>query len=182
MHPSRQSLSVSRRVDVHHRTPPQKRNQKVQPEMSHARYLAMQGQRTGAVLQALCTLSKKQTGNRGWQVINHIWGISQRDFDQAALAHFFMKDRCYQQHLLLAFASTDLGRVKNLSAFFFNFMSEHDLTDSFCLSHLAGCCPRGRKCHFSHVTLVNGWQVFFTTLFACCKLSGGSMPPPPLHF
>ena len=124
---------------------------------------AMQGQRTGAVLQSLRALaSKKPTGNRGWQVLQQLWGIGLRDFDGAVLAHLATKPKQHQQHVLLAFATTDLGKVKNLSAFFYRFMTEQDLSQSVvCLSYLAGCCTQGLCCKFAHPPLVPGWQVLW---------------------
>ena len=118
--------------------------------------------RTGLVLQALRALaSLTPTNNRGWQVLQHLWNLEPKDFDVAVLSHLLTKPKHQQEHILLAFATTDLGKVKNLSAFLYRFMSEQDLSESVCLCYLAGCCPEGSNCKFTHPPVAAGWKVTY---------------------
>eukprot|EP00667_Euglena_gracilis_P032811 EG_transcript_51321 len=52
----------------------------------------------------------------GWRALKELWNVTPSHFDATILSFLQRKSATVQQHLLLAFATTNLTHVKNLSA------------------------------------------------------------------
>eukprot|EP00668_Euglena_longa_P017307 GGOE01021690.1.p1 GENE.GGOE01021690.1~~GGOE01021690.1.p1 ORF type:complete len:355 (-),score=83.68 GGOE01021690.1:1160-2182(-) len=97
----------------------------------------------------------------GWRALKELWGITPSHFDATILSFLQRKSPAVQQHLLLAFCTTNLTNVKNLSAFLS--FTLHQLREGppVCLFYLAGCCPNCGSCEFQHPGPTPGWMTLY---------------------
>jgi hypothetical protein len=118
---------------------------------------------TQAVLHFLRTEAKNGLGyslhydDLGWKSLQQIWNIIPANLDSAALSYLHMKPHYLQQHILLTLCTTNLGNVKNLSAFMSCVVHKLETPFPVCLGFLAGCCEDAH-CNFLHPVVTTGWK------------------------